>query len=63
MNTGDAFKLEVKECFEYELVNGDLGICPECAKFVHRKRYFSPQRQKYIVMEVIVEIYRPGEGR
>ncbi len=60
VNTGKAFELEVKEQLEYELASGDLGIQPECAKVVHRKSYFSQQRQKPIIMDVVVEFYRPG---
>lgn len=37
-----------------------LGIIPECAKVFHRKAYYSQQRNKPIMMDVVIELYRPG---
>ncbi len=57
---GEAFELEVKETLEAELRSGKLGIMPEAAKVFHRKAYYSQQRNKPIVVDVVIEFYRPG---
>jgi hypothetical protein len=57
---GEPFEIKVKERLESELQSGKLGIMPECAKVFHHKSYFSQQRNKSIVVDVVIELYREG---
>lgn len=57
---GESFEIEVKKRLEEELQSGKLGIMPECAKVFHRRGYYSQQRNKSIIVDVAIELYRPG---
>ncbi len=56
---GESFELEIKEALERELRQGEWGIAPECVKIFHRKAYYSQLRNKPIIMDVSIELYRP----
>lgn len=58
MDKGTTFELEVKRLLEGELSQGDLGLDPALAQIFHRKRYFSRDRERNIIMDVSLEFYR-----
>lgn len=57
---GEAFELEIKQRLESELHSGLLGIEPSAARVFHRKRYYSSVRRSDIIVDISVEIMRPG---
>ena len=57
---GRSFEIEVMRRLEMELQSGMLGIDPAWATVFHRRKYPSPDRGKPIVVDVAVEVTRPG---
>jgi hypothetical protein len=53
MNTGKAFELSVFEALQAGLKKGTLGINAAQAKIHHRKGYWSSDRGKNIIVDVV----------
>jgi len=60
MEKGKAFETELKHLLEAELNRGALGIVPKSARVFSRKSYPSLYRHKPIIVDVSLELYRPG---
>jgi hypothetical protein len=60
MQLGEVLEQEVKELLEYQINQGDLGINPQLAKVFLHKGYWSRAREKPIIMDVSLELYRQG---
>lgn len=60
MQRGEAFEREIMLRVECELQGGHLGIHPSSACVYHRRRYHSPARNSDIVVDVSIELFRPG---
>jgi hypothetical protein len=55
---GTAYELEVAQALEEELSSGRLGIIPNRATVRCKPAYYSRDRQKDIVFDVSVEVFR-----
>ena len=62
MTDGTAFELEVKRLLEDELASGLLGLEPSATRVHHRRPYFSRDRGKDIIVDVSIELTRPGSA-
>ncbi|WP_156001227.1 restriction endonuclease [Thioalkalivibrio sp. ALgr3] len=63
MNTvakGDAFEDEVFQALKRELEEGRLGLAPASARMFQKKGYYSKDREKEIVVDISIEVWRPG---
>jgi Restriction endonuclease len=62
MTDGTAFEVEVKGLLEEELASGALGLQPSTTRIYHHKCYFSRDRGKDIIVDVSIELTRPGSA-
>jgi len=60
MNKGLAYELGAAELAEKELNNGNLGLDPNQAKVLRKPAYYSRDRQKTIIFDVSIEVFRRG---
>lgn len=60
MNSGESLELQIKRILEDQIATGELGFDAAHAKVFHRKAYFSRDRNKDIIFDVVVEITREG---
>jgi hypothetical protein len=60
MKKGRTFELQVKAMLEDELNRGKLNISPQGAKVFWQKGYWSRDRDKPIIVDVSIEVYREG---
>jgi len=57
---GDALENETFTLLQRELENGELGIVAASAKIFQKKRYFSRDREKDIIVDISIEVWPPG---
>lgn len=58
MAKGKSFEIEVRNLLTQSIRHGDLPFDPRLVKIFHRKGYYSRDRQKDIVTDVSVELFR-----
>ena len=61
MNSGESLELQIKLLLDNQIETGEMGLDPENARVFHKKAYYSKDRGKDIVFDVVIEITRPGE--
>ena len=60
INTGQTLEREIEGYLKYELNRGELGIDQKYAHVFRHKGYHSSLRGKPIIVDVSLELYRPG---
>ena len=60
MKSGESLELQIKRLLEDQISTGALGLDPIYAKVFHKKAYYSKDRGKDIIFDVVIEITRPG---
>lgn len=63
VSKGTAYELEVAQALEEDLASGRFGLIPSRANVRRRPSYFSRDRQKDIVFDVSVEVFREGASQ
>src|SRR6266436_6676137 len=58
--SGKRFEMRVLAALKAELAVGRLGIEPKACQISHRKGYFSRDRGRNIVFDIVIEVTRPG---
>jgi hypothetical protein len=57
---GDAFEKLVFTAIKRELENGRLGLSPSACQIYRKKGYYSKERDADIIVDISIEITRPG---
>lgn len=57
---GNTFEDEVYEALKRELEEQRLGLAPQTARMFQRKGYYSRDREKEIVVDIVIETWRPN---
>jgi hypothetical protein len=60
MAKGTVYEQEVADAVDAQLAQGNLGLDPALAAVRRRPSYFSRDRQKDIIFDVSVEVFRKG---
>lgn len=56
---GDLFEERVYEYLKRELEQGDLWFSPKFSQIFRKKKYYSREREDYIVFDISIEVKRP----
>lgn len=59
MRGGEAFEIQVKRMLEVDLTEGGPGLISGHVQIFHRKAYFSKDRDRDIVFDIVIEVRRP----
>ncbi|MDY3339021.1 ImmA/IrrE family metallo-endopeptidase [Riemerella anatipestifer] len=57
---GDRFEDRCFTIIETALNNGELGIIPSISKIYKKKKYYSPDREGYIIFDISIEVITKG---
>ncbi|MDY4310733.1 ImmA/IrrE family metallo-endopeptidase [Pseudomonas shirazica] len=56
---GDLFEERVYEYLKHELEQGDLWLSPKFSQIFRKKKYYSRDREDFIVFDISIEVKRP----
>jgi len=56
---GDLFEERVYEYLKHELEQGDLWFSPKFSQIFRKKKYYSRDREDFIVFDISIEVKRP----